>query len=65
MRKYECVLLQEENEEIQHSQHNLQVIGEDSKVHLRHRSGPLETREEATQYKIRKLRTRGRCARAT
>ena len=27
------------------------MIGEDSKVHLRHLSGPLEAREEVTQCK--------------
>ena len=50
---YDCdVLLHEEDKERQQSQHDdYIVIGKDSKVHLRHRSGPLEAREEVAQCK--------------
>ena len=45
-------LLQEEDGDIQHAQlDDYDNKGEDSKVHLRHRSGLWEAREEVTQYK--------------
>jgi hypothetical protein len=44
MRTYDYdVLLHEEDKEIQHSQHD--DYGEDARVHLRHRSGPLQAQE--------------------
>ena len=39
------------------------MIGEDSKVHLRHRSGLLEAREEVTQGKTKAKDERYVCAR--
>ena len=46
--------LHEEDKEIQHRQIRPTwglVMGADSKVHLRHRSGPLEAQEEVAQCK--------------
>ena len=66
MRTYECALLHEEDEEIQHSQY-CKMTSDWGRF-----KGPLSASEwtfdsagRSNAVKKRKLRTRGRCARAT